>query len=868
MKRFLSVFAVAALLTGFASCSNDDEPKKPSPEEAQEVLEDLFGSNVPDFIKNEDTPPVEVRPNSTASLAPFEASYPWKVSVATSMSRSAKSSLGTRAGEAQYMLSQSPEGTNPNTEFSGSGDGSMVQLYLVTPADKPESGAIGAEVTLSVTDKAGQNYSWTMYEAYINSGTNSFAIFAGIPIDPLPEDGNPWEMDSEDQYKYEGAATTTLNLIEGDGVPQVRFLVDSDNPWIVSDSDNLPLYFYPSSGNAGETGVFAIVNGEQQPIEDTDVEVKFIENTESSNAATLGTVTIPVPGCGNTVNLFGYNFSSEILIDRTGSTVYSEGANYWLPIGEEGQPLYVEAAYGSQIYFASEGNWIEFVNEITFAETDGDIDLTKYGLQRVGGQFEADLNEEPNTRTAYLIGVPANKVAEVGVAPENAIVNGKLNSKLEEYILSTITQKAYLTDGEAWELVNWADSSSDLGYDRGDMADLFIIRQASEVYQELFVQDWKSAPVAFGISYTSIQAPEYAGTLRVSSDITSAKFYGLYTPYQLASGYQAVDWANIDLSNGILEIHPNYNYETGEWNVQLPEEIDLANLTGYISLYNSDNEVVTFIQIVVDATANSSDPTNPTQKIAGAWGWIGEAKTSLPLRPLGAADEGYDPDYYGEQYSLPMDNFGVVSFDVVPTGNPLVFDAVSGAELDGVFYRTSPESNYFILEPTNDKGAIYVVFSNAGVQLYVTYNYAEDDTEGFTLTELNTDNASESLSALSSDSPNYNSSLTGVDAQYYAKLAGAPAYASLVASKSAAELEFTLHYVAVDGVDKTSMFLNNGEMIEDEISVSPQGNNAAIYFPYPTYSTVDAPTGNYDIVFYITDSTGYTVSLSINVDVE
>lgn len=861
MKRFLSVLAVAGLLMGFASCSKDDEPNPgPNPpDNSQEVLEDLFGSNIPDFITNENTPPAEVRPDATLSLSPFEAVYPWKVSVETSVSRSAKSSLGSRAEQVQFMLSQSPDGSNPNTEFSGSGDGSMVQLYLVSPAEKPESGAIGAEVNLSVTDKTGTNYNFTMYEAYINSGTNSFAIYSGIPVNPIPEDGNLWEMNAEGDYLYEATATTSLTLITGDFNPQVRFLVDSDNPWIVSGVDNLPLTFNPQSGNAGETGVLAQVSYYLQPIEDINVEVNFVENTESADAATLGTVTIPVPGCGNTVSLFGRSLSSEILVDANGETIYSDGGNYWIPIGEEGLRVLVEAAYGSQIYFVSEDNWIKFIDEITFEETDGDIDLTKYNLQTVGGPVIADFNPENTTRTAYLIGVPANKVEEVGVSPEEALVNGQLNSKLEDYVLSTVTQKASYSESEAWALVNWDEG---LGYDRSDLADLFIIRQSNELYQDLFVQNWKYAPVAFGINYFSIEAPEYAGVLAVSSDITSAKFYGLYTPYQLESGYESVDWAKLELSNGILEIHPAYDYTNGTgWEVTFPEEIDMNNLTGYISLMNSEGEVVTFIQIVLNAEANSSDPTNPTQKIADARGWQGDKWESLSLKPLGEGDEGYDPDYEGEQYGLEMGNYSVVSFGTVPSGNPEVIDPISGEPMEGVLF-TRQSGNFFYLETQNEKGAIYVAFNNAGVRLYVTYNFVEDDTEGFTLThyQLGSEDSSNEypITSLSAGDTEYDSSLD-VDAQYYINLTQEASTIIAYYSKSVADIKGEFASITLNGEDVTSEFLSF-------LSVESYPTNTTIGLPAAKFGD---PSGEYELMVILKDaSSDYSVSLKINVDVE
>lgn len=873
-KRLINLFAVTSLLVGFASCSDNNTPPPPGVDpEVGEILENLFGDDIPSYATDPAAAPVEVSGSEISTLPAFTAAYPWKVSVTSSFSRAA-----SRADEVGFQLSQDASGANPDTVFSGSADKKQVQLYLVAPP-KPEEGAISATVNVTVADQYGNIVTIPIYEAYVNSGVIEFAVYPGVASDSITATG-VWQQDAEGNFIYATEAATSMSVVgtEGFGL-SARFLVSSSEPWIIQGAKNLPFYFSVDgvaavegvvAANAGQANVLANVNEELQPIEDTEIEITFIENTESNNAATLGTFNIAVPGCGGTIAFAGRGLEAEQLMSYDGWLYANDN---WMPLEIDGyySPVQFLAAYGSKIFFASEGNWIDFIEPIEFETGEGDI-YTKYGLQTVGAGVDAEINPDETTRTAYLIGIPASEVAALGDFDESAVIgeDGTLDAKFQPYVMSVITQKPNITESEAKQMVYWADTPS-FGETTDGAADLTVLLTSNENYRYLFVGDWKNVPVAFGLSFTSIYGPGMVPEIVLPENTASVTFVDSRGQY--AGEGSVVAWASAyqtELERNRLRVDLAYDFTTDEWEVDINDLIeDGGYLTGYFLLNDADGNIITFIQTIVNVGEGAQTPgtgdTPGENLIAGAWGYSGSERKSLGLKPLSDGSEGYDPDYSGQQYSLAMGDCTSVEFDKVPAGPTWVCDPDDPDEnLSDVFVRQG-ETNFFTLDPPADaSGKLLVSFE--GAHLYITYSIEDSGLE--LLTYATSYSGPEiTLTALSSGDSNYNQSLQ-VDHQYYVDL-GDNYMALFNANEEVSNMVITLQSLTINsGADVSEKYTDaQGVLNTTDLSFDWNGISGTLYLPDSSNADVETTVaGTYHMVFILSDGTN-NVSLTIDVEV-
>ena len=716
----------ASLLVGFTACSDDPDTPDPTPETKFPTAEEGFASTLAQ------APAIEMEEGDVHEFS-FTPAYAWTLDVKDVAGPVAQALLASRAdaGEPVFYL-RNAAGTK-SQHFEGEASTTPLTFALVVnyvPTGDPDAGVTG-EVTLKIGTETQYCKAFVGNEEDAPGVDTYFFIYPGVPAAAGSDE--LFEMDEENNFIYADTPVTAVDMItdaNGEKGYMSTFKVSSTKAFFA----NKPIWINMSerTKTAGSDGVVPAgtstwtltVNDTFFPIAETTESIVFIDaEDESENAATLGELAVSVPGCGDFVSVNTRMFPVDAIFSQDGR-IYNENAG-WMDYIR----CAVTAAYGSQILFVSTDNWINFKEEIKFQDTDEDgNDLTKYGLQEVGGEVEVEINGENEYRKAYLIAVPANSATEE-LTPEKVFVDGKVVAEYEQYIVATATQLPYIPESE--QLVTWAWGDDELGdFKRSDFAELTPIRPSadSEVFgTEFFVKDWALAPIAYHLHYYNLDGVTVAG-LKLPENTATIEFYDEYGPFTEA-GATKLEWLNFtfDAETGVLAITPAYDFDKDEWLVELPSDINWETWPAFFVVKDAEGNVITWIMFTLNPERydGSMAPTNP---IAGAKGLKGGDWLSLGLIPMDENFDAYDPDFSGPQFSLTLpEGVYTVAFDVCPSGSYKVYSPIDATEpTEELFVKQPGAGNVFTIGGEEESGEFWVYFNSC--LLYVQYGGASEPT--------------------------------------------------------------------------------------------------------------------------------------------
>lgn len=678
MKRFLSFLAAVSLLS-FTACNENNPADTP---DVTPVFPDQVATGI---VTNEDPFTLTLTPNMDWTVKITESEY-FSLSNETTPRYSISGLAKTEAEIKVYATDAEPVGT------------AVCEVSLTMGGQ--------TQVVATVTRFGAEAPAFSIYGAVESSN---------------PEDPELFLQDADGNFVYSEETTDALTLIDnayGEKSLQQRFRVVSEKDWIITEKPAWIFYGRSTgfdnengSGKAGATDVFVLGDDSLRPFEDTTETIVFTEDSEASDASVLGTLDISIAGCGD---IIFSNWEAETLFNASGM-MYSQKSGGFLEYAAVG----ITAGYGSQIAIIAADNWIQFDQAPEFETEDYDgNDLTKAGLQSVIGTVSCDYNGDEE-RTAYLIGIPVNKVKEGFTADKAATADGKLAEGYEQFILSTITQVS-AAPSDANALVKWAWSEEELGgFEFDDFATLETIRPAADedIRTGYFTGEWATAPVAYAVTYKNLDAITVAALDVVEH--ASVEVYGVNGPYSTEAGLTP-EWASWKEESGYSIITLNYDYDTDVWNCEKPEEF-----AAFFVLKDKDGKVITWIMFTLDSEDRYVEGEKK-EVIEGAASDSG----SVSLFNLNEGEPGYEDNYSAvPQYKLEMINTTSVNFDRVPSGSYKVYDANTGEEHAEWFQRLGTTS--FVVETETEEAALlfYVIFTNATgapvAVLYVDYLYGE-----------------------------------------------------------------------------------------------------------------------------------------------
>lgn len=628
MKRFLSFLMIAGLLS-FTACK-------------EEGPEDL-PTTTPVFPETEATGVVTSDTPFTFTVSPTP-NMDWSVSIP----------------ETDYFSLSSE--TTPRYSVSGLAKTDAVISVYATAVEPAEN--VTCNVTLTMNGQSKRIATVTR----MGAEAASFEVHLAVPVEEYDDD--LFMKDAEGNYIYSDDAVTSFRMISdayGEKALQQRFRVISELPWVITE---MPDWLFNikigTNGDAGATDLFALVDDSFRPFVDSTEQIVFTEDSEASNAAVLATVDVWVPGCGDIVftnwgETATYNASGYFYNENSGSFQEYSGVS-------------ITAGYGSEITFVSKENWIYFQEELEWQTEDFfHNDISSRGLQSVIGQIACDFNGDEE-RTAYLIGIPVNKVKEGYSADKAMNADGTIAKDYEQFILCTITQIAAApSDGNAF--IQWAWNGEELGgMNRDDFATIETIRPANEndPRASYFYGEWITAPVAYAIHYNCLEGSTLSALKTV--DYATVEVYTAEGPW--SAGQMDPKWVVWDDSekNAIL-INPQYDFGADKWIVEpydYEEENSAGFYTAFFVLKDESGKVITWIMFTLDPKHYEAggDPDDG-ELIAGP----SSDKGTVTLSRIEAGDKGFDDGRANlPQYKLEMTGTLSVSFSKIPSNDYEAWD--------------------------------------------------------------------------------------------------------------------------------------------------------------------------------------------------
>ena len=726
MKRFLSFLAAASLLVGFTACSDSDPDPEWDPKDPETS-----------FTQDPNAPYVVLAEGErSADPIAFVPTTPWKLSVVEMEGTKARA---TREGEdaTEYFTLVRASDNKEQPIFSGDPTPTE-QVFYLKALKAPAEGGVMAMVQY----QKGSNAPETVYKAFVGDTNDkpAFAVYAAVAAG---EDSDEiFSQDENGNWIYEETPTTTLQLLTdayGEKGYFARFKVEAGAAWVFTEKPFwltiFDLHINYAEGGAEGVSEFSATLNDLQPIKPETAELVFSEDNDG-NAQVLGTVTVSAPGCGDNVSFFGAGLPATAIFNASGA-YYNENSETF----QSEIPLYFDAAYGSKIFFVSKENWIDFAEELVFAETDEatGIDLTKYGIQRVGSLLNVELNDD-EPRTAYLIAIPANTENIDSYSAEDALDgDGLLKEAYQPFLKSTLNQiPAAPSDANA--LVKWQTEEDEeytvdgVTYTRSKMAEISTIRPANDadsMRTRYFEKEWALAPVAYEVHYNCIEASGLFGITVPEHE--TIEYYDAQGP-NTEDPATTIKWAYADGSGTSLNIAINYDFIKDEWickeQLDALGEIDWTDFPSFFVLKDKEGKVITWIMFTLDPVHYETESgTNPNDEvIAGAHDYNGK---QLPLTKLTAGEEGYT-DLACPHYKLELSNVWTVGFDQIPDDDYVVFESLEDGEpTSKPLFTTDGYGYYYINEDESvTSGSYYVVFGDLSAPTCVLYVVYSDGTTG------------------------------------------------------------------------------------------------------------------------------------------